>query len=40
MDKKFRDSNPVVWAIYSVISNDFKAYVLESNIFEILIETG
>ena len=39
-DKKFMDSNPVVWVIYSGISNDFKAYVLESNIFEILIETG
>ena len=38
-DKKFMDSNPVVWVIYSGISNDFKAYVLESNILEILIET-
>lgn len=38
-DKKFMDSNPVVWVIYSVISNDFKAYVLESNILEVLIET-
>ena len=38
-DKKFMDSNPVVWVIYSGISNDFKAYVLESNILEVLIET-
>jgi len=32
-------SNPVVWVIYSGISNEFKAYVLESNVLEILIET-
>jgi hypothetical protein len=33
------DSNPVVWVIYSGITKDFKAYVLESNILEVLIET-
>ena len=38
-DKKFMHSNPVVWVIYSGISNEFKAYVLESNVSEILIET-
>ena len=38
-DKKFMDSNPVVWVIYSGISNEFKAYVLESDVLEILIET-
>jgi len=38
-DKKFMHSNPVVWVIYSGISNDFKAYVLESDISEIVIET-
>ena len=38
-DKKFMYSNPVVWVIYSGISNEFKAYVLESNVLEILIET-
>jgi len=38
-DKKFMYSNPVVWVIYSAISNEFKAYVLESDILEILIET-
>ncbi len=38
-DKKFMYSNPVVWIIYSGISNNFKAYVLESNVLEILIET-
>lgn len=38
-DKKFMYSNPVVWVIYSGISNEFKAYVLESDVLEILIET-
>lgn len=34
-DKKFMCSNPVVWLIYSGLTNDFKAYVLESDILEI-----
>ena len=34
-DKKFMDLNPVVWIIFSGISNEFKAYVLESEILEI-----
>lgn len=38
-DKKFMYSNPVVWIIYSGITNEFKAYVLESHVLEILIET-
>lgn len=38
-DKKFMDLNPVVWVIFSGISKDFKAYVLESEILEIKIET-
>ena len=38
-DKKFMYSNPVVWIIYSGILKDFKAYVLESEISEIPIET-
>ena len=37
-DKKFMDLNPVVWVIYSGISNQFKAYVLESEILEIPID--
>ncbi len=37
-DKKFMDSNPVVWIIYSGINKDFKAYFLESEIIEIPIE--
>ncbi|MBM2819841.1 MAG: Mov34/MPN/PAD-1 family protein [Nitrosarchaeum sp.] len=34
-DKKFMCSNPVVWLIYSGLTNDFKAYVLELDILEI-----
>ena len=37
-DKKFMHSNPVVWIIYSGINKNFKAYILESDIIEILIE--
>ena len=37
-DKKFMDLNPVVWIIFSGITKDFKAYVLESGISEISIE--
>ena len=34
-DTKFMDLNPVVWIIFSGISNEFKAFVLESEIIEI-----
>ena len=37
-DKKFMESNPVVWIIYSGINKNFKAYILESDIIEIPIE--
>ena len=37
-DKKFMELNPEVWIIFSGISKDFKAYVLESEILEIPIE--
>jgi proteasome lid subunit RPN8/RPN11 len=37
-DKKFMDLNPGVWVIFSGLSKDFKAYVLESEISEIPIE--
>ena len=37
-DKKFMHSNPVAWIIYSGINEDFKAYVLESDILEIPIQ--
>ena len=36
-DKKFMQSNPVVWVIYSGINKNFRAYVLESDIIEISI---
>ena len=38
-DKKFMDLNPVVWVIFSGIRHDFRAFVLESEISEIPIET-
>lgn len=38
-DKKFMDLNPVVWIIFSGISKEFKAFILESEILEIPIET-
>ena len=31
-DKKFMQSNPVVWIIYSGINKNFRAFVLESEI--------
>ena len=37
-DKKFMQSNPVVWIIYSGINKNFKAYLLESDIVEITIK--
>ena len=37
-DKKFMESNPVVWIIYSGINKNFRAFILESEILEIPIE--
>lgn len=37
-DKKFMQSNPVAWIIYSGADKDFRAYLLESEIKEIPIE--
>ena len=37
-DKKFMQSNPVVWIIYSGINKNFRAYFLDSDITEIPIE--
>lgn len=37
-DKKFMQSNPVAWVIYSGVNRDFKAYLLDSDIVEIPIE--
>ena len=39
-DRKFMQGNPVVWIIYSGVFGNFRAYVLESDITEILIETS
>ena len=37
-DKKFMQSNPVAWIIYSGINKNFRAYLLETDIIEIPIE--
>ena len=37
-DKKFMQSNPVAWVIYSGINKNFRAYLLETDIVEIPIE--
>ena len=36
-DKKFMQSNPVVWVIYSGINKNFRAHILESDSVEIQI---
>ena len=38
-DKKFMKINPVPWIIFSGLTNDFKAYMLELDIIEIPIVT-
>ena len=37
-DKKFMQSNPVAWIIYSGINKNFRAHILESDSIEIQIE--
>jgi proteasome lid subunit RPN8/RPN11 len=37
-DKKFMELNPGVWIIFSGVSKDFKAYILENEVNEIPIE--
>ena len=37
-DKKFMQNNPYVWIIYSGINKNFRAFILESESIEILIE--
>ncbi|MGQ0376311.1 MAG: Mov34/MPN/PAD-1 family protein [Nitrososphaerota archaeon] len=34
-DQKYMEINPYVWVIFSGITNEFKAFVLESKIVEI-----
>ena len=38
IDKKFMQSNPVVWIIYSGINKNFRAFILDSEIKEIPIK--
>lgn len=38
-DKKFMEINPVVWLIFSVSKNEFKAYTFESDIVPISLVT-
>ncbi len=37
-DKKFMESNPVIWVIYSGIDESFRAFYLDSEIIEIPID--
>jgi len=37
-DKKFMQSNPVAWIIYSGVNKNFRAFILELDIIEIPIE--
>lgn len=39
-DRKFMETNPVVWIIYSGVTEEFRAYVLDSDVKEIPIQTG
>ncbi|MBM3910861.1 MAG: M67 family metallopeptidase [Thaumarchaeota archaeon] len=34
-DQKYMETNPYVWVIFSGLTNEFKAFVLESKIVEI-----
>ncbi len=38
-DKKFMKINPVTWVIFSCLTNNFKDYILESDINEIPVVT-
>lgn len=38
-DKKFMEINPVIWLIFSVSKNEFKAYMFESEIVPISVVT-
>ncbi len=34
-DKKFMEINPVAWVIFSLVTNEFKAYMYESELITI-----
>ena len=38
IDKKFMELNPEAWIIFSGVSKDFKAYILEKEVKEIPLE--
>ncbi len=38
-DKKFMEINPVAWVIFSLVTNDFKAYMFESEVITITLVT-
>lgn len=38
-DKKFMEINPVVWVIFSLLTNEFKAYMFESELVTIPVVT-
>ena len=38
-DKKFMEINPVAWVIFSLTTNEFKAYMFESELITIPIVT-
>ena len=37
-DKKFMQNNPVPWIIFSGVSNNMRAYILDSDVIEIPIK--
>ena len=37
-DKKFMQSNPVTWVIYSGIEKNFNAFIIESDVKEVLVK--
>ena len=38
-DKKFMEINPVIWIIFSNVTNDFKAYFYETEVIEVKLVT-
>ena len=37
-DKKFMQNNPMPWIIFSCVTNDLTAYLLDSDVIEIPIK--
>ena len=36
-DKKYMESNPVTWVIFSIVENKFAAYIFESEIIPVAV---